>query len=443
MIDPIRTPPASTEAEESILVSCLLGDAEPFGLLEPGDFYKTAHQHAFSAAKSLYKTNAPIDIITVSDALKSMGLLEKCGGAAYLSRLISEAPAAVSTSHYCKIIKEKSAKRQMIERCQKIAEACFNDAPVEEIVEQAKSLSENSLPTVDKKRTVDISNVYTSDRMLDEYKNYVEGMRNNRFVTGIGEIDKRIRGIAGGETLFILARAGAYKTALLQNLMRNYVNASSWAAVFFSLEMPVANIAERYLQSVDKSTGWEVEQYYKHHQTDCIEAIEKRFMDHLHRFYVVPTKVSIRDMEKYVRLIEDRYKVKVGLIGVDYMGLVEETGSEYEQISKVARGSKDLAKFLNIPVIVLSQINRAGGSGETEVTLDMGRGSGAIEEAADFLFGLWKHDDDLICAILKNRKGRSGSKWVLELDNTCFWIGPNATKFEKPKRTKRTSIDEF
>lgn len=441
MIGLQKLPPQNIDAEECILASCLLGDTEPFGILEPIDFYKTAHQHTFQAAKSLYKTNTPIDIITVSDALKSMGFLEKCGGNSYLSRLVDTVPAAVSTSHYCKIIKEKSAKRQMIERCRKLVDSCYNDAPVEEISDQAKSLSENSLPTIDKKRTVDISNVYTSDKMLDEYKHYVEGMRNNRFITGIEEIDKRIRGIAGGETLFIIARAGAYKTALLQNLMRNYVNASSWASVFFSLEMPVANIAERYLQSVSKSTGWEVEQYYRHHQTDCIDAIEKRFREHLNRFFVVPTKVSISDMEKYVRLIEDRHKVRVGLIGVDYMGLVEESGSEYEQISKIARGSKDLAKFLNIPVIVLSQINRTGGSGETEVTLDMGRGSGAIEEAADFLFGLWKHDDALICAILKNRKGKAGSKWVLELDNTCFWIGPNATKFEKPKRTRKVSID--
>jgi replicative DNA helicase len=438
-----KMPPSNIEAEESVLASCLLGDPEPYSLLKPSDFYKTAHQEIFKVVKSLYHISSPVTLITVTDALRQQKTLSKVGGASYLSRIIDSVPAASSTNYYCSIIKEKASKRNMIEKCNAIMASCFNDDPIDTILDKSKSLSNNTIPAIDRKRMVDISNVYTPETMLDEYRRYVAGLKNNRFITGISEIDKRIRGVAGGETLFIIARAGAYKTALLQNLLRNYVNASAWGSVFFSLEMPVANITERYLQAFDKSSGWDIESFYAKHQREQIEALEFKFKAQLKRFFVVPTKVSISEMERYVKLIEHHHKTKIGLIGVDYMGLVNETGNEYEQVSKIARGSKDLAKLLNIPVIVLSQINRKGESGSTEVTLEMGRGSGAIEEAADFMLGLWKDGDSLICSILKNRKGRAGSKWLLELINECFLIGPNAIRYVKVKKRKVGAIDEY
>jgi replicative DNA helicase len=314
---------------------------------------------------------------------------------------------------------------------------CFNDNHIGDLLEEAKYVSElGETGLINRKRKVDLSNVYDAKRMLLEYDLYVKTLKNNRFITGIGEIDKRIRGVAGGETLFIIARAGAYKTALLQNLLRNYVNNSAWGAVFFSIEMPIPNIAERYLQQFDRSPGYYIEQHYANNDEDSISALEKRFRNDLKRFFVVPTKVSLSDIEQYIKLIEDSKQLKIGLIGIDYMQLIDEPGKEYEQITKIARGSKDLAKYLNIPVIVLSQINRQGEDGNTEVSLSMGRGSGAIEEAADFMFGLWKNNEDLICKILKNRKGSAGSMWKLELDSNCFLIGQNAVRYFKTKNKK-------
>ena len=427
--------------------ACLQGESTSVvGFLSPSDFYTTSHQKIYQAIESLSKRMAPVDVLSVVDVLRSIGDLEACGGASYISLVMNNVPMAVNLDHYCKVLKDKSAKRRMIQRCAELAISCYQDEEIGDIYERSKQIvTAADLPTIDRKRAVDISNVYPADKMLEEYRAYVAGMKNNRFVTGIHEIDKRIRGVGGGETLFIIARAGAYKTALLQNIMRNYVNSSAWGAVFFSLEMPVPNITERFLQNFDKATGKEIEDFYSNHVTECIEPIEIKFKQQLKRFYVVPTKCRLSDMERYVRLIEDRYKVHIGLIGVDYMGLVNQGGkSEYDKVSEIARGSKDLAKFLNIPVVVLSQINRSGEDGSVEVNLQMGRGSGAIEEAADFMLGLWKEDDFLIAKILKNRKGAPGSKWVLELDSSCFFIGPNATEYipVKPIKRKRRADKE-
>jgi replicative DNA helicase len=152
-------------------------------------------------------------------------------------------------------------------------------------------------------------------------------------------------------------------------------------------------------------------------------------------------------------LIEKHFNVKVGVIGVDYLGLMDGQGQgEYEIVSKLARDLKGLAKLLNIPVIVISQTSRKAGSGDVEVSLDMGRGSGAIEESADFVLGLYQVEEPklsvesdepayrLICKILKNRKGPKGSRWRLDLNPENLRLGPDAEPFQPPKKKQNDSL---
>ena len=141
-------------------------------------------------------------------------------------------------------------------------------------------------------------------------------------------------------------------------------------------------------------------------------------------------------------------------VGIDYLGLLQGNGtSRYDVVSGLSTGTKDLAKMLNIPVVLLGQVSRKGGAGETEVTLDMGRDSGAIEEGADFVLGLWRQSQrvlpvesgsepryDLICRILKNRKGPPGSYWKLNLDPTTLRIGSKAEPWEPPKEKSRDKL---
>jgi replicative DNA helicase len=287
---------------------------------------------------------------------------------------------------------------------------------------------------------VDISNVYDSAQMIDEYQEYIKNLKQNRFITGINEIDKRIRGVAGGEVLTIIARSGSFKTAMLQNLLTNYIQHSAWGAGFFSIEMPVASLTERYLEILDGSTGKEVKNLFRDEsQADIKQAAIEQFVKDLERLFIVPTRVSLSDISAYVQLIKREKNIKIGVIGIDYMGLMEGPGvSEYEIISRLSTGLKSTAKLLNIPVIVLAQVNRKGGGGTNEISLDMGRGSGAIEEAADFVLGLWQAendtgDKDLICKILKNRKGPVGSCWKLDLIPQTLQVGADAEKYESPK----------
>jgi len=295
-----------------------------------------------------------------------------------------------------------------------------------------------------------IDDVYDTKRMLDSYKSYIETLKQNKFTTGIANIDKKIRGVAGGEVLTIIARAGSFKTALLQNLLKNYVRESNMGAIFFSLEMPVSSVTERYFEMISGFSGNEVEQIYSDPLSEELRSQwEPKFITELPNFYVIPKKIGLSDIQKYIKVIEEHYKVKVGLIGIDYMGLMDAHGNnEYEVISNLAKGIKMTAKSIGLPIILLSQVSRKGGEGETEITMDHGRGSGAIEEAADFVFGLWQveksdtsslivreYEYDLVCKILKNRKGPRGSKWILDLDPSTFTIGSASKEYTgKSKR---------
>ncbi|UCE07356.1 MAG: hypothetical protein JSW07_04810 [bacterium] len=451
-----QVPPHNIQVEQAVLCSCILNNEalrETVSQLQPGDFYKTIHQIIFKSILSLHKQKEPVELITLTSQLQQDGNLEKIGGAVFLNRLTDEIPVATNIKSYCKIVKENAAKRRHIEIANAIAKKCYADEPLDQINEYADQ-SLNQLKSLTKEKKIDI---YDSKRMLKEFKKYIKSLRDNRFITGINEIDNRIRGVAGGEVLTIIARAGSFKTAILQNMLKNYVQNSSWGAAFFSLEMPVASLTERYISILEENTGKQIESFYKSESeySDDIAEMEKRFINSMKNLFVIPAKVSLKEIKSYTQLIEREYGLKMGVIGIDYLGLIDGKGqNEYEAVSRVARGTKDLAKSLNLPVILVSQVSRKGGEGEIEISLDMGRGSGAIEEAADFVLGLWQVEHstvvvgmpdeitqyDLICRILKNRKGARGSRWKLELDAECFIIGKEAQAYNPPKKTGK-SVD--
>ena len=221
----------------------------------------------------------------------------------------------------------------------------------------------------------------------------------------------------------------------------------------FPLEMPVASVAERYHEIVSGSTGREIEDHYSSDKDGAEshrEALKDLFRKDLKNLFIIPTKVSIPEIASYLQLVENHYQVKVGVVGIDYLGLLDGPGrEEYEIVSKLARDIKGLSKMLNLPLVVIAQTSRKAGSGDTEISLDMGRGSGAIEEAADFCLGLFQakqqqlsveahiSDYDLILKILKNRKGPKGSMWKLDFDPTNFRLGRKATRWITPSRTGR------
>lgn len=324
----------------------------------------------------------------------------------------------------------------------------FNDLYCSEGIEVVRSQLHKAMNvrTKDEHRRVSMANVFDAERMVVAYEEYLRGFKNNRFITGIENIDRAIRGVGGGEVLTVIARAGSFKTAMLQNMLKNYISNSAWGAIFFSIEMPVANVTERFFGMLDGCSGREVEQTFteKGYEEPKKLSIEQ-FKSDMRNLFVVDSKIGLEDISAYINMIQDERKMKIGVVGIDYLGLMDGQGKdEYSTISALARGVKLVAKEINIPIIMLCQVSRKGGDGEVEVSLDMGRGSGAIEEGADFVLGLWQEEQkipagsySLICRILKNRKGRKGKAWKLDLVPESMQIGKGSTEYVPPKRDRR------
>ena len=453
-------PPHNIEIEEAILSSCLIDtNTKLLRLVKPEQFYKTAHRALFAEMQAIHSdSGAGIDVNLLIMNLKHAGKLDQVGGAAYIAKLM-DAPPATNDKAYALRLCGFHKLRKVIEianaatkRALSARPENFSD-PVDFATDALAQLIEKD-DFYTRSERVDISNVYDAARMVDEYQAYLANLKNNRFITGIDEIDRRIRGIGGGEVLTIIAGAGSFKTAILQNMLKYYVAHSKWGAVFFSIEMPVASVTERFFEMLDGCSGKEVERMFVDTNKAVLDASVKQFKHDLRNLFIVPTKVSLDYIPRYVQLIEKHHNIKIGVVGIDYLGLMDCGGmNEYEIISKLARGVKTVAKTVNLPVVVLSQVSRKGGDGEIEISLDMGRGSGAIEEAADTVLGLWQMerpgsciegeaDYDLICRILKNRKGPKGSRWVLDLNPSTLQLGNGATEYKpiKSKRSKSCSL---
>lgn len=249
----------------------------------------------------------------------------------------------------------------------------------------------------------------------ETYLRYVRRMQEARVRTGFPALDEKLRAIAPGEVLCIVGRTSVGKSALLQNIARNYASDSGAPVLFFSLEMPETSVYERNVQLEYGMTGYEVERAFG--DEDQAREIIDRVGVAMSNFYVVVKPMDVPRIVSYVRYAEANLfgGQKTGLVLVDYLGLVKGRGkSVYEEISRIARDMKDAAKELDVPICYLSQVNK-NYKIDQELELGAARDSGSIDEAADYVLGIWRAAPELqaherekmrcCVGILKNRKG--------------------------------------
>ena len=262
--------------------------------------------------------------------------------------------------------------------------------------------------------------VYTLDEAKAKYEEYIRRLKEKKITLGFGMFDRYMRGIAPGEVCEVMARTGVGKTAFLLNVIRNVIRLQHIPILFFSLEQPLAQIYERAVQISSGETGGRVEEGFMNDR--AAETLHSLTKDYYGSLYVV--EEDMLTYEELKEFIDVATREKIGrtppLVCVDYLGRMKGgRGNAYEVTSELARLLKKLAKELEIAVLYLHQTSRAGGTGAQEISLDMGRDSGVIEEAADFIIGMWRPDllkpefqdseeERIVMALLKNRKGRVG-----------------------------------
>ncbi len=284
----------------------------------------------------------------------------------------------------------------LVEHCQK---ACV-----------FKKLPEEKRVTADK--------IYSLDEARDKYLEYIKKLDERKITLGYEKIDKVIRGIAPGEVCEVMARTGVGKTAFLLNVIKNVILKHQVPVLFFSLEQPLAQIYERVTQISKEKSGYEVEKAYSMGDSSYHEVSALNYKG----LYVV--EEDMLTYEELKAFIEVAAAEKIGsvppLVCVDYLGRMKGGGhNSYEITSELAKMLKALAKEMDISLLYLHQTSRMGKTGAEEISLDMARDSGVVEEAADFIIAMWRPDinsadaqeqeeETISIAVLKNRKGRLG-----------------------------------
>lgn len=251
------------------------------------------------------------------------------------------------------------------------------------------------------------------------YEDYVHKITKCKVKTGFGKIDDRIRGIMPGETMCILGKTSVGKSAFLHNIGLNYARESNEPVLFFSMEMPTTSVYERTLQIETGFSGYNIENFTRENDIELKTKANIIFSE-LSNFYLITKNgLNLNQIKEFIVFGEKNiFHQKTGLVLIDYLGLVKGDGKDlYEQTSRVARGMKDLAKEINVPIIFLSQVTKQFTEYD-ELQINSARDSGSVDEASDFVLAIWKQKDKrpeseqtdipINLAILKNRKGGLG-----------------------------------
>lgn len=442
-----QAPPQNIEAEKSILGAIFLDNScikKVSGLVDAMDFYTEAHREIFIAMSGLAMQKSPIDLITVVKRMKDEETLESCGGAAYLMELVDCVPTAANVTHYCKIIKEASSKRQLILFGQKLVSLGYGNEPVIEKIREARTELSDLSGQMDSFGGVAASDITTIDQRAERYIKQVKTFDMSRFITGYPLLDDLIRGVAPGEVLTIIAEPGGFKTAWLQNLLLAGAKRTGFYHLFFSLEMPVEKVFEREAQIASATTGRQVEHSYKQ-MNDQAKKIQAEVYRNGSMGLLVCDKprLDLDKISRYIELARNKHG-KINAIGIDYMGLLAGPGKTlFEKTSHNAPEIKHLAKEHQLPVILLCQINREGAKSKHDIEITDAKGGGDIEASADIMLGFYSDEEDqLVCKVLKNRNGPKGGRLLCDIDRASFrFLGMNEYKKPEVKQYRKKALE--
>lgn len=421
----LQAKPHSTDAEISVLGSLMIEQAAMYKVMEILDedcFYHEAHKCMFSAMVNLFQRDEPRDIMTVSAELRKMGKMNEVGGPVYLVTVYSSCPTAANVEHYARIMFELYIKRWMIEDSQRREVACFDDTTnaIEEIQRSEKDLSSllDRLESTKKIQTMNSLSVASFEKLMDDSP----GGTELGIMSGFNDIDDYINGFKPADMVVIAARPGMGKTAIALNIAR-YVS-SQKAVGIFSIEMTPRSLYNRLLSSESRIMTVDIikknlnsDQYI--HVTNCIASLSclPIFVDDSPGLNLLMLKAKAKRMKK---------EHGVELIIIDYLQLIKppKATNREEQVSIISRSIKELAKELNIPIIVLCQLNREveKRANKTPLVSDL-RESGSIEQDADIVillnrletYGIKEYESGLStedtaqAIIAKNREGSIGT----------------------------------
>ena len=394
-----RLPPHSIEAEQGVLGCVLLAPNEGLGIciekFKKGSevFYDLRHQVIFDLLAEMYDSKEPIDLITVQQKLKDKGQLDSVGGITYLSALPDCVPSAANLEYYLEIVREKHILRKMIQTCTQAVARVYDyegkvDGLLDEVERDVLKISEERVEATSMSMK-DL--VHRAINTIEEY-HARQGMLTG-VATGFHDFDKMTSGLHGGEMIVIAARPSMGKTSLVMNIVEHAVLEQKLPVGVFSLEMTAESLVLRMLCSRSRVNMRNIRDGFLA-ERDFPKLTGAAGKMATAPLYIDDTAgLSILQLRAKARRMYQQYGIK--LIVIDYLQLLNASSSRIEnrqqEIAQISNGIKALAKELNVPVIVLSQLNREMEKDKNrKPRLSDLRESGAIEQDADLVALLYK-----------------------------------------------------
>jgi replicative DNA helicase len=395
-----RLPPHSLEAEQGVL-GCILWSphdtiGECIGKFKGDEevFYDLRHQTIYNTLQEMYDQRVPIDLITLQQQLKDKQMLEQVGSLAYLSSLQDTVPSAANLSYYLDIVHEKSALRKMIRTCSDIvARAYENEGEVDALMDEAERdilrISESRVQGTTKTIKDLVKSAITTIEDYHQRQGMLTGI-----ATGFGDFDKMTSGLHPGEMIVIAARPSMGKTSLAMNIAEHVCIDQRLPVGVFSLEMTSESLVLRMLCSRSRVNLRNVRDGFLAERDfpKLTGAASKMATCPLH---IDDTAgLSILQLRARARRMHQQHGIK--LLVIDYLQLLHSTArraqeSRQQEIADISNGVKALAKELEIPVIVLAQLNRELEKDKNrKPRLSDLRESGSIEQDADLVGLLYK-----------------------------------------------------
>ena len=398
----LREPPYSVDYEQALLAACMLeGGQDSLAKcvdlkLTSNSFYIPAHAEIFKACLALYKAGSPVDTLTVGEQLRSMGLLERIGGYAYLNRVTDRIETTAHLGFYAKKVKELEIARNLVRFFMTGLEDAYGGI---EDIDQFLENVESHVLEINQGRVEE--SAVSFDVPLEKAMTTVQKLLSNRgeingVPSGFRDLDTLTSGFHPAEMIVLAARPSMGKTALALNIAEKVIlSPTPVPTLFFSLEMSAEQLAMRMVCGHGRINMTKL-------RTGFLDASQvARLADVSKVFKTAPfwidesTNLTILELRAKARRVHNQHPL--GLVIVDYLQLLSGTDSKAsreQQIAEISRGVKGLAKELNVPVLVLSQLNRDSEKERRQPRLSDLRESGAIEQDADLVLLLSKKFDE-------------------------------------------------
>lgn len=396
----VSSPPQNAEAEASLL-GALLIDAEAIvkiaDRLNPTDFYDKRHERIYEAAIKLYDSHKALDVLTLSDQLKSLGYLDSIGGPAYLTELTNFVPTAAHVEQYADIVMQKALRRRLIAASKEITGLGYDESKqLRELIEEAETRLFNVSERHVKQDVISLEAILAEsfDRLDDLHK---DKQKIRGIPTGFKDLDNMLAGFQRSDLVILAARPSMGKTALALNFAHNVAVQSKQPVLIFSLEMSKEQLVDRLLAMESGVDAWALR---TGNLTDAdFEKIGHAMgtLSEAPIFIDDTPSITISDLRTKAR--REAHRHELSLIIVDYLQLMSgnsrfgNEGNRVQEISEISRGLKSIARELNVPMLALSQLSRSVESRSPQIPqlADL-RDSGTIEQDSDVVMFIYREE---------------------------------------------------